>query len=294
MLSFLISKREEYPKFIDINNSIKHIYEILDEKNYDLIKDTVDEAICVCNDIKVQAVENQNENVANSTYVICSYLKILSNYAIYWKYLEEGKYRESWDVLQNCLDSLICVSRFTEDRSVYCLELWDQHLRMLEKLYPFRVFSSIEMVIKHAKCSICGRSIIDFNCEHIPGNLYWGEMAYSIVEDAELKAVAMVSHPLDKRCVVEAQGDDRPKEEKYQLLHYFFTNNKDPLRMFDIEEIPRLYFNEKYLTYRRNDKCLCGSGKKFKKCCGESKYEKGIHYKIVFKNRMPTNKILEY
>ncbi len=116
--------------------------------------------------------------------------------------MHDGKYRESWDILQSSIDCIICVRRFTEDRSRYNLDLWDEHLRIFEKLYPFKTFSSIEMVIKYAKCSIYGRSIIDLECEHIPGNLYWGEIAYSIVEDAELKAVAMVSHPLDKRCVM--------------------------------------------------------------------------------------------
>lgn len=293
MLSVLLDNREEYPKFIDIYNNIRQIYELFKDKQYDLIKDKVDVSVEICNDIKLQAVKNQNEIIANSTYVICNYLKMLSNYAIYWRYLHDENYKESWGILQNCIDCIICVRRFTEDRSRYNLDLWDEHLRMIEKLYPYRVFSSIEMVIKFAKCSICGRSIIDFDCEHIPGNLYWGEVAYSIVEDADLKAVALVRHPLDKRCVMEVQGDNRAEEEKFKLLQYFVKNNQEPLRMFYINEIPRLYFNEQYLTYKRNDKCPCGSGKKFKNCCGESKYKEGIHYEIVF-NNSPINLFIEF
>lgn len=294
MISFLLNKREEYPRFLNVCNNIKYIYELLNDRQFDLIKVIVEQSIRICNDIKFQAVKNQNENIANSTYVIGSYFEMISNYARYWKYLQDGKYRESWDILQNCIDCIICVRRFTEDRSRYNLDLWDEHLRMFEKLYPFRVFSSVEMVIKYARCSICGHSITDFDCEHITGNLYWGEIAYSIIEDVELKSIALVNHPLDKRCVMEVQGDDRLKEEKFQLLHYFLSNNQEPLRMFYINEIPRLYFNEKYLTYKRNDKCPCGSGKKFKKCCGESKYEEGIHYEIVLKNHMLMNPFLEF
>jgi hypothetical protein len=284
MLSVLLSDRKGYPKFIDICDNIKQVYGFFNDKRFDLINNTVDRAIEHCNEIKLLAVKNFDENIANSTYVVSNYLKLLKNYATYWKYLQDGDYRESWDILQNCIDCIICIKRFTENHSRYKSDLWYEHLKMLEKLYPYRVFSSIEMVIKFARCSICRRSIIDSDCEHIPGNLYWGELAYSIIEDAELQAVAMVNNPLDKRCVVEVQGDDRPKEEKFKLLHYFITNHQGPLRLFHINEIPRLYFNEQYLAYKRNDKCPCGSGKKFKNCCGKSKYKEGIHYRIVFNN----------
>ena len=140
MLSVLLSNREEYPEFIDICEKIKEIHELLNDKQFDSIKETVDVAVEICNDIKLQAVKNRNEIIANSTYVICNYLKMLSNYATFWRYLHNGRYKESWGILQNCLDCIICVRRFTEDRSINKLDLWDEHLRMLEKLYPYRVF----------------------------------------------------------------------------------------------------------------------------------------------------------
>ncbi len=64
MLSTLITNEKEYPKFIDICDNINHIYELLNAKQFDLVKETVDKAIGICNDIKLQAVKYQNENVA--------------------------------------------------------------------------------------------------------------------------------------------------------------------------------------------------------------------------------------
>jgi len=289
MLSIFTSKIKEYAEIRQIIESIRKAYYYLSDKRYDLVKDLADNAIMMCNNIKQQSVRNQDEVVANSSFVMKNYLKLLKEYATYWKCLQSSDYRNSWDVLQNCINNLIIVCKFTEKRKSFNLDYWENHLRELEKLYPFRIFASTEMITKDEKCSICGRKITDLDCNHIPGFLYWGEMAHIIVDKAELKAVALVEHPLDKKCVMELQDDNTSKEEKYKLLHYFIQNNQDSLSIFEIEEVPTLYFNDKYQYYKRNDNCPCGSGKKFKKCCGQNKYEKGIHYNIVMKEHMPIN-----
>ncbi|MGO4027276.1 SEC-C metal-binding domain-containing protein, partial [Staphylococcus pseudintermedius] len=36
----------------------------------------------------------------------------------------------------------------------------------------------------------------------------------------------------------------------------------------------------------RNDKCSCGSNKKFKKCCGKYKYERGSQFKIMLEDEI--------
>ncbi len=73
--------------------------------------------------------------------------------------MHDGKYRESWDILQSSIDCIICV-RFPET-AVDISRFRDEHLRICEKLYPVKTFSSIEMVIKYAKC-VSMTSIIDF------------------------------------------------------------------------------------------------------------------------------------
>lgn len=287
MLSFFTSKIKEYPEVRTIVDNISEIYCYFSDKKYDLIKALVDASIDICNNIKEQSVINQEEEVANSTYVMKCYLKLLKEYASYWELLQSGEYRKSWGDLQNCIDNLIIVCKFTENRSSFNLEHWEYHLGELEKLYPFKIFASSEMINHEEKCSICGREIADFECYHIPGNLYWGEMAYIEVGRVVFIAVALVKHPLDKRCVMEVQGDNRPEAEKFGLLNYFIENVENPFTMFELKEIPELYFNEKYRSNKRNDICPCGSGKKFKKCCGKEKYESGIHYRIVLKDCMP-------
>lgn len=294
MLAILTCDIQEYPQIFEIREAINYIYELLNQKNYDLVIDSVNTALEKCNYLKEQAINNQNEEIANSSFVIKNYLKLLENYSKYWDYLGNRKYKETWNLLQNCIDNLINICRFSRERTLFDLNLWEEHLRELEKLYPYRVFGSSEMIKRNEVCSICGLSITDPSCDHIPGQLYWGKMAKIIAGNIEFQAVALVKRPLDKRCIMEIAEDNIPEEEKFKLLVYFSENNSDPLRLFRIEEIPTMYLNDMYRSYERNDRCPCSSGKKFKKCCGQNKYEEGTHYKIIIQDRIPMKPVSIY
>jgi len=62
---------------------------------------------------------------------------------------------------------------------------------------------------------------------------------------------------------------------------------------YDIEELEWDHKNDPlYRNLGRNDKCPCGSGKKFKKCCMVEKKEGSKHYKFwgeseKFKKQIP-------
>lgn len=280
MLSILKSELNEYSEYRSLQSNINEIYDELCRRNYDNVIQTCDLSIETSDRIKQQAIALKNEDVANSMFVIRSYFKMLKYYSIYWKTLLSGRYKDSWMVLQDTIDKLIDVTKFTNNHSEFGINKFNNHLNMLEKLYPYKVFASSEMIIETKKCSICGKSALDLECTHIPGNLYWGQKAVTICEDILFQAVALVQHPLDKRCIIELSGDNRTDQEKFKLLDYFVENNKNPLKQFSLTVIDKYYYNEKYDKAGRNNPCPCDSGKKFKKCCGQSKYEIGSHSHI--------------
>jgi len=114
-------------------------------------------------------------------------------------------------------------------------------------------------------------------------------MAYTIVEDFTFKAVALMKHPLDKRCTMEIQDDNRTEEEKFKLLDYFVSNISNPLMLFRIDKQKRFYVKEIEQKLGRNDRYYCGSGLKYKNCCGKEKYTEGIHFVISPKGVLELN-----
>lgn len=237
--------------------------------------------------IKQYAIENNIEKLANAQYVANLYMKLLCQLSSYFKSLNEKEYRESWNILQDCLDSAFWIGQYTIIEHRYEISQFVDLLTGYESLYPFKVFASTEMIITKSECSICGKPFQSLDCPHIKGTLYWGEVAIeNVTEIKELQAVAMVSHPLDKRCVMELSDDTRTKEEKFQLLNEFLEQPISAFQLFSIEiqKTRRQHLDIKIVG--RNDKCSCGSRKKFKNCCGKDLYYEYHHHIIRLKEHI--------
>lgn len=237
--------------------------------------------------IKQYAIENNIEELANAQYVASLYMKLLCQLSSYFKSLKEKEYRKSWNILQDCLDSAFWIGQYTIIENRYEIPQIVDLLTGYESLYPYKIFSSTEMIITKSECSICGKPFQSLDCPHIKGNLYWGEVALeNVTEIKELQAIAMVSHPLDKRCVMELSDDTRTKEEKFQLLNEFLEQQIPAFQLFSIEIQKTRLQRIDIKIVGRNDKCPCGSGKKFKNCCGQDLYYEHHHYIIHPRERI--------
>lgn len=293
MQPFIAVFIEKSPHQQTLFNIISSIHFEISNRNYSTAINFCDDAIDLCNRSKNYALNSiKNESLANSSFIISEYCLMLKNYSIYWQLLSHSKFKDSWNFLQNTLDKLINFSRLSNNHENYFLSKFQNHLNQLEKLYPYNLFSSIEAVVQTYRCSICKKSLLDLNCTHLLGELYWGEQAYAVAEDIVLQAVAIVENPMDKRCILEISDDKRTEEEKFAILRDFITNNNNPLQLFSLIEEERFYYNDNYKNTRRNDPCPCHSGKKFKKCCGLNKYKKGIHLHIQLTDVLEIESIL--
>jgi hypothetical protein len=120
---------------------------------------------------------------------------------------------------------------------------------------------------------ICGKSMQIPSCPHIRGHLYYGEIATELIDEIqELQAVCLVSHPEDKRCVIEISDDTRSEEDKFVKLVKFLDLHLPPLQRFSVQSIVETRKREDIAKVGRNQPCSCGSGLKFKKCCGQHLY----------------------
>jgi len=196
--------------------------------------------------------------------------------------LEKRQYKDSWGKLQDCLDAIKYIGHFTEiDDRLELNNLYDL-LVQYEELYPYKIFASSEYVISKSHCSICGKSMQSLDCPHIKGELYWGEPAIEYIDQIDyFQAVCIVSHPEDKRCVMELSDDTRSEKEKFLMLDQYLELKQPYLQMVTIKGIKEQRIREDIEIVGRKQPCPCGSGKRFKHCCGKNMYYEHTRYVVT-------------
>ncbi|MCP3923349.1 MAG: hypothetical protein GY714_12265 [Desulfobacterales bacterium] len=274
-----------------LNSNIINKYEqlknrlinVIDQINSGLTEMASKSLVSIIDELKVLT---SNINITNEEldelFVFKSYISFLLEYNLTWKMIRENRFSKSWNHLQNSMDYLRAVKKFskTTDNSKF-IPFFEDQLINLESLYPYKVFFSIGCITEKCTCSICGENIDSLECPHIKGELYGGVMACAIIEKSEINHVAMVKNPKDKRCVV--QYDDQ--SEQFKLIRYL-SNLLDskkitPLGFGKLKYSSKILPNPDYKKIGRNQKCFCGSNKKFKNCCIESLTIECKHVDIV-------------
>ncbi|MBI4763417.1 MAG: SEC-C domain-containing protein [Deltaproteobacteria bacterium] len=237
------------------------------------------------NEIKAfnEELESPSEQVLNELFLLRSYIQFLILYSIFWEKLEEQKFGNSWHSLQDAISQYRIVKKFSceNDESIF-LPFFENQILSLEKLYPYNVFFSMGAVVDYYECNICGLDIDSDECPHFKGELYSGVMAVAIAKNfSQVDHVSMVKHPADKRCVVQYDDDG----EQFNLIRYLSNLLKEKeILPFDFGELrfsEKIIQNPDYVKLGRNQKCFCGSGKKFKHCCIDKKTVNSGHVDII-------------
>ena len=276
----LFLQYKSIPQVAEICNNLNAQKQLLRKNNWEKIGNAVLPIVTKFDEILEYARASDNEALANSQYVFRQYYLLFFYLSDYFKLLVNKEYKTSWMKLQDCFDQLKTIGKFSSD-IMDGAEIQNL-LEGYEKLYPYEVFTSSEFVIKRSHCSICGKSMQQISCPHICGNLYWGDLAYEVIEEIEtLQAISLVSHPEDKRMIIELSNDTRTEEEKFEKLVRFLELGLPPLQLFTT----RLQIEKRKIQtpqgVGRNTLCPCGSGKKYKKCCGEKLYYDHQNYIIA-------------
>ena len=101
-----------------------------------------------------------------------------------------------------------------------------------------------------------------------------GESCAYEVTDWEFLGCAIVHDPFDKYAYL------KPKdlEYNYMMVESVVSRLRSPYQpwLIEIEMIER----PEYKNIRSKDKCPCGSGKKYKKCCKGTKRSLTEHHKV--------------
>ena len=244
----------------------------------------ISDSQCALRDIRALVDSAKSNAVAdgeeylNDLWVIERYIDFLAKYGNLWESILDQRFSESWCLLQDSLDLLRLIKRLSH----IDIHFFEDQLIELERTYPYKLFFSIGATVEFFECSVCGQDIDSQECSHVRGSLYGGVMAYAIARNImQMDHISMVAHPQDKRCVVSYEDSG----EQFKLIRYVSSLlSSKRLRISDFGRLQyskRLRPNPDYRKLPRNERCFCGSGRKFKHCCIEKKCIEGDHVDIV-------------
>jgi len=195
--------KSKYPSSNIIFELIRSGYEHLQNKEYDNAIEDSTKGISLSENFRIEAVNKKDEYTANLSFMFKVYFDLITAIANFWKICDNADYQDAWSFLQDALGCTKTLIRFIADESQLSLDNIHKYLCQVEMLYPYSYFASIAATVTKITCSICKRSPYDPECNHIAGELYWGEMAVHIVEEIEKGShVALTKNPKDKRCII--------------------------------------------------------------------------------------------
>lgn len=218
-------------------------------------------------------------------YVLDRCVDFLMAYARVWRLIGLSEFTASWDALQDALNLLRLIKRF----SAIDISFFENQLTELEHAYPYNVFFSIGAVVAWFECSVCGEDMDSLACPHRKGHLYRGKMAQAVAKGiVELDHVSMVEKPQDKRCVVSYENT-APQFSIVRMIGQLVTSGRLQISRFEhLAFSKRKFLNPEYVSLGRNDRCYCGSGTKFKRCCAGKAYEEREHVDIFASSSLPS------
>lgn len=281
MIKYFLQNKdiEQISKVCDLLNKTKH--KLLND-NWENPSEYFESSSNLFSEIKEIAIQRNDEKLANAQFIFKDYFKLFCSLLRYFDMLEKRQYKDSWGKLQDCLNAIKYIGHFTEiDDRLELNNLYDL-LVQYEELYPYKIFASSEYVISKSHCSICGKSMQSLDCPHIKGELYWGEPAIEYIDQIDyFQAVCIVSHPEDKRCVMELSDDTRSEKEKFLMLDQYLELKQPYLQKVTIKRIKEQRIREDIEIVGRKQPCPCGSGKRFKHCCGKNMYYEHTRYVVI-------------
>ncbi|MFV0934629.1 MULTISPECIES: SEC-C metal-binding domain-containing protein [Pseudomonas] len=265
LLNGLFESADEY-----VSNAIK----LIDARKY---KEAQTQAIEAQEKIAQIKSNASDDKLKNEAYIYDCFFSMFYNVARYWECIEQQAYYDSWWRLHDVLDDLRCLKKFYKQPN-RPIEFITIQFISLEKLYPYKLFSSLGFIVEHYDCSICGKDIDGDECQHFIGDLYDGEMATAIANKIkDIDHFAFVTNPKNKRLAVTGGDDHRQFDIFIKLVSHFGSNQNSPLGFTHAKLYEFMRDKDTKNKSGRNEICQCGSGKKFKKCCLLEPQIKQIH-----------------
>lgn len=236
---------------------------------------------------RTNAIKEKDEKKANHYWRLAVIYYVQSGYISMYQMLRSRNYSGAFELLKQTDMQLITLEQNfmigDADNDPYHLVFIKSILQEYEKLFPYEYFVCREMVIKQQKCSICGETVkLRGGCSHVPGKIYMGELCVHENTDFEYLGMKVSRDPFDKFEFLQPYESPQ-MNYNFGLLEGLMGSLKSPYEYWEVEIVKEK--NPEFAKIGRNDKCPCGSGKKFKHCCMNDEEKMFFdHYKIRMLN----------
>lgn len=245
--------------------------------------------------LKLDYVKKDNQIQAKRIWILQTITDIHKDFREAFSLLKSKEYYEGWRKLEQIEITISALKKhFTWDKKQFHLWQIERSVKNLHVIFPYHLFASTELLKKKKKCSVCDSEIsIRKPCGHVVGEIYKGEMCYRIVTEVEVMGISLVENPGNKYSVMflkDEKTDKQIDQYSYDAIDYLFEHIDSPYEDWDLEVRQMKIKKEDYGKVGRNDKCTCGSQKKFKDCCLLKVGTTYPHYAFILKN--PSSKTL--
>ena len=230
-------------------------------------------------DVRLHSVQKNNELLANASWCIAKIGHAQCEYVEAFRLCKEDEFHPGWCALERCEIALQSLRRhYKGENDRFGIDHMALHVPRFQGLFPYRYFESPAFLCKKAKCSICDTPFSFLSgCCHEIGELYWGKMCCSVIVDAKLLEISIVTDPIQKYSVLFPEG----MSYNYGAIRYVVQGLASPWHGWDYTRYEIDTGEPLFPRVGRNDLCPCGSGRKYKWCCINETRMRG-HFQITF------------
>jgi hypothetical protein len=235
--------------------------------------------------VKARYVQQNMQAEAKQIWIREQIINIHEAFCNVFVLLQSKEYYPAWCQLEQIELTFQFLKRHYSVSNVYNLNFLEKAVANLQRLFPYRLFASSEMVKKEKKCSICQQRVnIRKPCGHEVGEIYNGEMCVREVTEVDLIAISLVENPANKYAVVffvDPNTGNTIDEYNYELLERYCELIKYPYQYWDLELTEVRLPHKDYEQYSANQNCPCGSKLLYENCCLKETGVKGLHYEFI-------------
>ncbi|WP_122804782.1 SEC-C metal-binding domain-containing protein [Burkholderia pseudomallei] len=241
-------------------------------------------------DLKKIAKDQGDEVEANESWFIEQTCRAFCDYLNAWCAIKELRFFDAWKLLE--IAEITCGSLI---RNPFC-SLDETGVRALfeqivewQRIFPYKVFSSPELVVGHYECSICGLKVDPWSsCPHEKGRVYLGEMCVNIAREVKIVGISLVDDPVQKYSVIfPKKNADDPDPFDYGAVKFVAERLSGPFSRWTSELIQARHPHSMFSATPPDEPCPCESGRSYRECCLEKPGVLRPHVQISFSEPPP-------